>query len=189
MKKRKAISVLILAAAAAMPAAAATAAAREPISTAQVAGAISNAGVNISAQQVTLLADVAATTPDPTLVMESMERWGDHRMKVRMNCANAECVPFYVAIQWGQTEPIPAAFANRAATGAVTAKVAPGAVVLRAGSTAILMLEGDHVHIQLPVVCLESGAVGQTIRVASRDHKQTFVAQVGDATLLKGSTQ
>ena len=179
--------MLILAAAAAMPAA--TAAARAPISAAQVAGAISNAGVNISAQQVTLLADVVATTPDPTLVMESMERWGDQRMKVRMNCANAECVPFYVAIQWRQTEPIPAAFANRAAAGGVTTKATPGAVVLRAGSTAILMLEGDHVHIQLPVVCLESGAVGQTIRVASRDHKQTFVAQVGDAALLKGPIQ
>jgi hypothetical protein len=187
MTGRRLISVLILAAGA-IPALAANATAREPISAAQVAGAISNAGVNISAQQVTLLADVAATTAEPTLVMESMERWGDHRMKVRMNCANAECVPFYVAIQWG-TEPIPAAFANRAATGAGSAKAAPGAVVLRAGSTAILMLEGDHVHIQLPVVCLESGAVGQTIRVASKDHKQTFVAQVGDATLLKGATR
>jgi hypothetical protein len=187
MKRYKPISVLILAAAAAIPAAAETA--REAISPAQVAGAISNAGVKISAQQVTLLADVVSTAPDPKLVMESMERWGDHRMKVRMNCANAECLPFYVSIQWGPTEPIPAAFANGAAATGSPARAMPSAVVLRAGSTAILMLEGDHIHIQLPVVCLESGTVGQTIRVESKDHKQTFMAQVGDATLLKGATQ
>jgi hypothetical protein len=187
MKRVKLISAAMVLAAAALPAAAANT--RAAISTAQVAAAISSAGIKVSADQVTLLADVAAATPAPTLMVESMERWGDHRTKVRMSCANAECVPFYVAVQWEQAEPAAAAFGGRAATTAVLAKPAPGAVVLRAGATATLLLESDHVHIRIPVVCLESGAIGQTIRVATADHRQTFMAQVGDPALVKGTTQ
>jgi flagella basal body P-ring formation protein FlgA len=58
-----------------------------------------------------------------------------------------------------------------------------------AGSRATLLLEGDHVHIQVPVVCLQNGAVGQTIRVASPDHKQTYVAQVTGNNVLRGRLQ
>jgi hypothetical protein len=180
------LAAMVLAAVA-LPAAAATT--RAAISTAQVAAAISSAGINITADQVTLLADVAAATPSPTLMVESMERWGDHRTKVRMSCANAECVPFYVAVQWQQAQPATAAFGGRAATTTVLAKPASGEIVLRAGATATLLLEIDHVHIQIPVVCLESGALGQTIRVASKDRRQTFMAQVGDPTLVRGTTQ
>jgi hypothetical protein len=100
-------------------------------------------------------------------------------MKVRMNCANAECLPFFVAVQWGQNVPTPAAFAGAASK----------QIVLHAGSTATLILDNDHVHIKLPVICLESGAIGQTIRVASKDHKLTFSAQVGDPAALKGTIQ
>jgi hypothetical protein len=50
--------------------------ARVAIDPAQVAGAISNAGIKISPEQVTLLADVVSNKADPTLVVESMERWG-----------------------------------------------------------------------------------------------------------------
>jgi hypothetical protein len=169
-------------AAAAFPAMAATA--RVAINPAQVAGAISNAGIKISPEQVTLLTDVVANQTDPTLVVESMERWGDNRMKVRMNCANSECLPFFVAVQWGQNEPTPAAFASR---GVGTGASKP--IVLHAGSTATLILDSDHVHIKLPVICLESGTVGQTIRVASKDRRQTFTAQIGDPAALKGTIQ
>jgi len=186
MKRMTLISAAMVLAAAALPAAAANT--RAAISTAQVAAAISSAGIKIAADQVTLLADVAAVTPDPTLMVESMERWGDHRTKVRMSCANAECVPFYVTVQWEQAEPAAAAFGGRAATTAVPAKPAAGAVVLRAGVTATLLLESDHVHIRIPVVCLESGTSGQTIRVATPDRRQTFMAQVGDPALRKGTT-
>jgi hypothetical protein len=168
-----------------LPAMAATA--RVAIDPAQVAGAISNAGIKISPAQVTLLADVVSSKADPTLVVESMERWGDNRMKVRMTCANAECLPFFVAIQWGQNQPTPAALVEHGADNAVSFTTKP--VVLRAGSTATLILDRDHVHIKLPVICLESGSLGQTIRVTSKDHRQTFTAQVGDPAALKGTIQ
>jgi len=58
MKRYRYISALIGLAAAALPAMAATA--RVAIDPAQVAGAISNAGIKISPEQVTLLADVVS---------------------------------------------------------------------------------------------------------------------------------
>jgi len=183
MKRYRYISLVIGLAATALPALAATA--RVAINPTQVAGAISNAGIKISPEQVTLLADVVANQADPTLVVESMERWGDNRMKVRMNCANSECLPFFVAVQWGQNEPTPAAFASHGGVGASASKP----IVLHAGSTATLILDSDHVHIKLPVICLESGTVGQTIRVSSLDHRQTFTAQIGDPAALKGTIQ
>jgi hypothetical protein len=181
MTSDKLISALVAVAVAAIPATAATA--RVAISPEQVAGAISKAGTNVTAQQVTLLADVVATTSRPALTVDSMERWGDHRMKVRMSCADAGCLPFYVAVQWGEAEPASTAPGGRAATTGGPIQT----VLLRAGSTATLMLEGNHVHIQIPVVCLESGSVGQTIRVTTKDHRQSFLAQVGDPTVLRGS--
>jgi hypothetical protein len=183
MTRVRYISLVIGLAAVTFPAMAATA--RVAINPVQVAGAISNAGIKISPEQVTLLADVVANQADPTLVVESMERWGDNRMKVRMNCANSECLPFFVAVQWGQNEPRPAAFVNRGTVGASASKP----IVLHAGSTATLILDSDHVHIKLPVICLESGTVGQTIRVSSLDHRQTFTAQVGVSAALKGTIQ
>ena len=60
-------------------------------------------------------------------------------------------------------------------------------IVAKSGAHATLLLEGDRMHIKVPVICLETGEVGHTIRVAAADHKQTYSAEVVDATLLKGT--
>jgi hypothetical protein len=55
------------------------------------------------------------------------------------------------------------------------------------GSHATLLIDGQRLHIKLPVVCLEKGSPGHTIRVTSLDHKQTYLAEVIDSTLLKAT--
>ena len=127
-----------------------------------------------------LLADVVATNSAPKLKVESMERWGDHRMKFRLDCVKSEeCLPFFVAVRWSQAEATPPVFADHSSTAISLAKPGSNSFIMRAGSPAILLLDGDHIHIQLPVVCLENGALGQTIRVASPDHRQTYTAAGG----------
>jgi len=182
MTNHKFISTLILSLAMTLPASAATG--LDSITKEQIAAAMSGAGIKVSPDQVTLLTDVVATTTTPGLKVESMERWGADRMRVRLDCAKREdCLPFYVAVRWiqggpalsGQADPPPSAKTN------VTS------YIVRAGSAAILLLDGDHVHIRIPVVCLENGATGQTIRVASKDRRLTYTARVVDGSILRGS--
>jgi len=185
MTRFRFIPVLILTAAMAMPAVAASG--HVTISAEQVAAAINGAGMKVSADQVELLTNVVATDSAPELKVESMERWGDHRMKFRLNCVKAgECLPFFVAVRWSQAEATPPVFADHSSTASTWPKPDSNSFVVRAGTPATLLLDGDHIHIQLPVVCLENGAIGQTIRVASTDHRLTYTAKVGDDAVLRG---
>jgi len=186
---KKCCSISVLALSAAMACADTPGAIRAPITATQIAAAISAAGMAITAQQVTLLTDVTATTASPVLKVELIEPWGDHRMKVRLDCASSEqCVPFFVAVR---STPEPAAQAGAAALNrpfaAAPTRIDPKSIVMHAGAPATLLLEGARVHIRLAVVCLENGAPGQTIRVASRDHRQTYMAKVVDEEVLRAS--
>jgi hypothetical protein len=157
------------------------------ITTVQIAAAISGAGMQISADQVNLLSDVVATTPLPVLVVESMQPWGDRRMKVRLSCAASEhCLPFIVMVRLGQqggSQPAIAAASAEVLRAGTDSK----SYVVRAGAPATLLLDGGHVHIRIAVVCLENGAAGQTIRVASKDRRQTYMAKVIDQSVLRAS--
>src|SRR5271155_1198596 len=106
MTKYRLISILVLSSAVALPGA--TAFGRTPITAAQVANAITGTGMKVSAQQVTLLADVVATTSNPVLQVESVEPWGEHRLRVRLSCASSDqCMPFLVAVHWGDGDAVP----------------------------------------------------------------------------------
>jgi hypothetical protein len=188
MKIYSLLSVLILSGAVAS--AAAQQQSHAPITQAQVAAAIGDAGLQVTAAQVSLLADVVASSSQPSLIVESMQPWGDHRMKVRLTCGSSDqCLPFFVALQLNPqaanaqtvaaTEP--SAIAN------ARAGIDPKNYVVHAGAAATLLLDGGHVHIRISVVCLENGVPGQTIRVASRDHRQTYVAKVMDNAVLRAS--
>jgi hypothetical protein len=182
MKSLRSISILVLSGALAISAALAQQ--RVPIATTAIAAAISAAGMPVSTDQVSLLTDVTATKASPALTVESMQPWGDHRMKVRMNCAVSEqCLPFFVSVHTGSaSQP-----ADGLSAGIRRANNDPKTVVVRAGAPATLLLDGLHVHIRIAVVCLENGAPGQTIRVASRDHRQTYLAKVVDQAVLRAS--
>jgi hypothetical protein len=174
------ISALTFSVALALPAA--TPSGHVAITATQIAFAITGAGMSISADQVSLLTDVVAASASPRLEVQSMEPWGDRRMRVRLSCASREdCLPFFVAVRLNQDNTA------RSASNSSQAKIDPKSFVVRSGASAILLLDGAHVHIRIAVVCLENGAPGQTIRVASRDHRQTYMAKVVDETVLRAS--
>jgi hypothetical protein len=58
---------------------------------------------------------------------------------------------------------------------------------MKAGTHATLMIDDQRSHIQVAVVSLENGIVGHRIHVASLDHKRTYVAEVVNDRLLRGS--
>jgi len=59
--------------------------------------------------------------------------------------------------------------------------------VIRGGDHATLILESPDSRMRLPVICLQSGVLGQRIRVASPDRKQYYEAEIVSPGMLKGN--
>jgi|CZKL01.1.fsa_nt_gi hypothetical protein len=190
MMQLKLIKSVLLSVVVAVPAVAAPA--RQSITAEQIAAAMNGAGMQITAQQVSLLTDVVATTSRPVLKVRSLEPWGDHRMMVRLECANPEeCLPFFVAARFSQGNDVHPVTSDSERASATTSdtqtKAASTPPVMRTGALATLMIDSNSMHIKLAVVSLENGTTGQTIRVASKDRKQIYSAKVVSSTLLVGS--
>ncbi len=155
-----------------------------------IAAKMNEMGIQVSPDQIVLLTDVTATVPSPVLKVSSVEKLDHERMLVRLECEQSEqCLPFFVSIAPGhendaQTTP-PAGLSPVH----LPARYAARPPVLRSGTPAKLLLQGEHVQITLSVICLESGAPGQTIRVTDKEHRMFYSAEVVNGALLKGTLQ
>jgi hypothetical protein len=188
MKRCRLIDITVLFAALSMPAKAASG--RDPITTGRIALAIGDAGLSVSASQITLLTDVVAKTGAPALRVLSVGAWEGNLSLVRLACAiSDECVPFVVTVRRHQNDRSEEAViaSNPQPSQHSSVATSKSKVVVRIGSPAVLLLEGGHVHIQLAVICLENGIVGQTIRVAGRERDHTYLAEVCSDGLLRGT--
>lgn len=160
------------------------------ISAAQIAATVTRFGIAVEPDQVKLLADVVATTESPRLVVRSIRQWGNQRVMARLECENpAQCTPFFVGVQMKASDSSQAS--QETSAHAIESTLAqfdtPHNYLVRSGTPATLQLDGDHVHIRVQVVCLQNGSLGQKIRVTSKDHRMTYMAEVVDGSLLKGS--
>jgi len=161
---------------------------RYAISATSVAAAISLDGVQVSQDQITFPTGVVATTQAPVLKVRSVEKLDDERLLARMECVNSnECLPFIVDIRVGLgSEAQFAAIAKNAPRSLSTTPQGSGAPAVHSGARVTLMLDGEHVHIRIPAICLQGGAPGQLIRVTGTDHRLIYQAQVIDASVVKG---
>ena len=58
---------------------------------------------------------------------------------------------------------------------------------LRPGEHAVLLLEDKQMQITLPVLSIDGGALGSTVRVSSLDRKKVFVATVVAMQVVRGA--
>jgi hypothetical protein len=169
---------------AALPAMAASG--RFAINPEKVVGAMAGIGMQVSPAQLTLLSDAVASTADPELRVQSIQRWPGDKVVVRVECATEQqCLPFFVSVRLGNTAPVQVAMVN-ASISAEPSPRSTSTMAVRAGSPATLYIEGDHIHIRVAVKCLQSGSIGQTVRAEGPDHQQTYTAQVTGNGVLKG---
>jgi hypothetical protein len=162
----------------------------------QVARTLSDRGMSIADDHVSLLANVVATEPNPVLEILSIKPWGagasgpqsGSRSLIELACHSpGACLPFY-AVVTGQGPP-----AKTPAAASVTSPIAANTrhatfnAIMRAGTHATLIMEDKRSHVQLTVISLENGNAGDKIHVASPDHKQVYLAEVVNANLLKRS--
>jgi len=159
------------------------------ISPGQVARTLLQSGMQIKQGDVSLGANVVASKPDPEMrVLGFQPAAGPGNRKtlwIRIGCSQlGVCLPFYAAVAWnGDLAALPKAMRN-----AKTAHPDIGSPpVIRAGTHATLVIADDRSRVELTVVALQNGYVGQVIRVASPDRREFFRAEVAGATLLKGA--
>jgi Chaperone for flagella basal body P-ring formation len=160
------------------------------LSSKDIAAVLSQNDFQVSGNQVELLTAVRSTRAEPPLEVTSVEPWRTGSAKVRLRCSQrAECLPFYVLVIWPSAEESETAISRWSSAGSHAIAPPPpqhGPWLVHNGQPATLFIEREHLRVQLPVVCLENGSAGNTIRARSTDHKRIYVAEVVGEKLLKG---
>ncbi|MFZ1136917.1 MAG: flagella basal body P-ring formation protein FlgA [Candidatus Korobacteraceae bacterium] len=160
------------------------------LSSQDIAAALSQNDFRVSQSQVELLTEVRSTRAEPPLEVMSVGPWRTGSMKVRLRCRQHEvCLPFYVLVNWPSAVESETAISrwNSSGSHAIAPSVPQhGRWLVHNGEPVTLVIEREHLRVQLPVVCLENGSAGNTIRARSTDHKRIYVAEVVGEKLLKG---
>ena|SRR5271157_2890284 len=161
-----------------------------PIEPLQIATRLSELDVRVSPRQVQLLSEVRATRATPALELTSIEPWQQASAKIRLRCRDRqECLPFYVLVSWPTAQEAASAFRPLTVSPAKAASPPSGhhePWLVHSGERATLMIESEHMLVQIPVVCLASGSAGKRIRASSMDRKRIYMAEVVGNKLLKG---
>ena len=163
-----------------------SAAAKTQITTSQVAKAMEAAGWNVSAAQVKFLTQVRGNGADPALQVVQVSRWLKDSAKAKLRCRDRHvCLPFYVLIEG--IKDIRSDVAKNAGQKA-TFDTAVQPPLMRQGEAATLIFANKELRITIPVICLQSGRRGQTIRVTSADRRRFFTGEIVGPGLLRATT-
>ena len=155
---------------------------RFDVSPQRVAAALAAAGVSATAGQVRFLDPVTALVQDPRLQVVRVGNWTGGALKAELRCHDHRaCLPFYVLLGGG-TADAQGGTPQKGVTDSLDKSA-----LMRDGDPATLLFEGSTLRISMPVICLQSGNRGQTIRVASTDHKRFFSAEIVGSGLLKAA--
>jgi len=157
----------------------------------RVAAALAARGIPVQPGQVEFLASVRSSRPEPALAIERLQRAGRDSMLARIRCRDAgQCVPFYVVLHLSGRQDAQA-MVERMYPAASPAHAAVGVVrpnwVVRTGQRATLVLQGGNLRATTPVICLENGRQGESIRVSSLDRRRFMVGEIVGPGLLHGA--
>ena len=156
----------------------------------RVAAALAARGLSLQPEQVEFLASVKSSRPDPALQIERLQAAGDSVL-ARIRCRDAgECLPFYVVLHLTGKQDMQAMLKLMPATGSpVPAATHPSRPqwVVRSGQRATFVLLGKELRATTPVICLENGRQGESIRVSSLDRKRIMVGEIVGPGLLRGA--
>ncbi len=165
---------------------------RFPITASNLASALSTPEAPLTTNQIALPAEITATDRSPALQLTSIDRSGDRSARLRIACSlQRQCLPFFATLTWPDSTSANTGTAHlltQAHLHRPGGQPALEPTAIRAGAHATLVIDSNRIHIRVPVVCLENGAVGHTVRVAGLDdRKQIYRAEVLDGDSLKGS--
>jgi len=156
-----------------------------------VADALAKRGISIQPGQVELLAPVKSSRSDPTLAIERLQRTSRDSVLARIRCHEAsECLPFLVVLHLAGGQDLQAIAESVPATqshSGTTSNLYRPNWTVKIGQTATLVLQGKDVRATTPVICLQNGRQGETIRVTSLDRQRIWVGEIVGPSLLRGA--
>jgi len=171
--------------------------ARTPISREAIVATLNSSGIGVDPGQLEQLSAMSSAEVNPQLRVMSVDTLDADSDKVLLRCDHSSaCLPCYVLIHWGKpgdkTRP------GRAGQGSLQATSQASGVqsstgqqpedwLVRSGKFVMLMLDGEYVHMILPVLCLENGGRGQHVRVISKNTKRRYVARVTGPGLVQSA--
>ena len=153
-------------------------------------------GVNVNASQVHLPAQISARTASQKLEIVTVQPLKANQVRIELRCSKAaECLPFFASLDVEDANQTSADIQSRITSSTApshqTAEPIGGEPVigrqLKVGSHAVLTIRDGHLNIHLQVLAIDSGAVGQQVRVSTLDRKKIFHATVtGEGTVAGG---
>jgi hypothetical protein len=150
----------------------------------KIVEALASAGISVLQIQIEILSGAASLRESARVRMVKMTQASPGTIRVKLRCQdNRECLPFYVLVHG--VEGLEARALGLGVMPAVLPR--PPQNVVRGGDHAILILETSDSRLSFPVICLQNGARGQTVRVTSTDHARFYEAEVVAAGLLRGN--
>lgn len=137
-----------------------------------------------------MLSEVSVAASAPWLQVVQVTHWQDDKLKVQLRCRDPRaCIPFYVLVDRHAAVEADASPLNNEVVDAAENHPELDApvetLVMKSGDPAKMLFEQKGLSITMPVICLQNGRRGQTIRVSSADHKRFYKAEVVALGLLK----
>jgi hypothetical protein len=152
---------------------------RTLISRERILGALHSSGIPIAAEQMEQLAEMTAAEPNPLLKVLSVDMMDGESDKVLLRCEHPNaCLPFYVLVHWGHSGEGSAVRLGQSEESSAQSGSRSQNLLVRSGKIVKLVLDGNYIHMTLPVLCLQSGGRGQRVRVISKETKKRYVARV-----------
>lgn len=164
---------------------------RYPVTSESIVAAMGAKGLTVNGVTVSLATPISATVENPVLEVVSVTPEGERAAQLLVSCrSRLDCPSFYATARWS----------NAAGNSGISASPgfkrvsqsnfrAPGTTqpegYLKIGSRTVLQLEGERIHIEMRVICLEAGGPGDKIHVSTPDRKETFEVEVVDASLTR----
>lgn len=155
---------------------------RTLISRQRILGALHSSGIPIAAEQMEQLSEMTAAEPNPLLKVLSVDMMDGKSDKVLLRCEHPNtCLPFYVLVHWGHSGERSGPRPGQSDDNSVPSGSRSQNLLVRSGKIVKLVLDGNYIHMTLPVLCLQSGGRGQRVRVISKETKKRYVARVTGA--------
>jgi len=140
-----------------------------PITPQQVANALAKHEIKVTPDEVELLSPVMARSSDPDLTLVRIEPSGQSDSQAVISCESTRvCLPFFVLLHGLRTGPPKRILLSRN----------PSPILIRSGDPVVLVYQAKHMSFTQPVVSLQNGALGQTIRVRNTAQNKVHLAQV-----------